>query len=243
MIDPRKNIIKERLKPVKRIVAVSGGKGGIGKSVTSTLLALILKNEGKKVGLLDLDFTSPSTHIILGEERLSFPEEEKGIIPLNVSGLSYLSIVSYTKDNPTPLRGEDVSNAILELFAITRWEELDYLIMDLPPGIGDVLLELLRITDKVEFLLVTTPSILSWQTFIKVANLLQKQKIPIIGAILNMSNNSHTVLFEKKIQDAGIKYLGKLNFDPELEEKLGNPELLLSSALAKNFSQIIKNIL
>ena len=241
MIDPRKNIIKERLRPIKRIIAVSGGKGGIGKSITSTLLALVLKNKGKKVGLLDLDFTSPSTHIILGEKNLSFPKEEKGIIPLDVAGLSYLSIVSYTKDNPTPLRGNDVTNAILELFAITRWGELDYLIMDLPPGIGDVLLELLRITNKIEFLLVTTPSILSWQTFIKVVDLLKKQNIPITGAILNMVNRPN--VFEKKIRNAGIKYLGELNFDPQLEEKLGDPNLLLTSTIAKNLSQIIENIL
>ncbi len=232
MIDPRKNIIKERLRPIKRVIAVSGGKGGIGKSITSTILALILKDMGKKAGLLDLDFTSPSTHVILGEEELPFPEEEKGIIPLNIEGLSYLSIVSYTKDNPTPLRVDDITNAILELFAITRWGNLDYLIMDLPPGIGDVFLELLRVIEKIEFLLVTTPSVLSWQTFKKVVDVLKEQKIPIIGAILNMIGDS-TYDFEDKIEGIGITYLGGVAFDKELEKDMGNPCKLINSEFAR----------
>ncbi len=238
MMDPRKNIIRERLKPVKRIIAVSGGKGGIGKSVTSTLLALILREKGKRVGLLDLDFTSPSTHVILGLKELPFPEEEKGIIPLDIEGISYLSIVSYTKDNPTPLRGEDITNAILELFAITRWEGLDYLIMDLPPGIGDVLLELLRLTKKIEFLLVTTPSLLSWQTFKKVVELLREQKISIMGAILNMVGDS-TYNFEERISTLDVKLLGKIGFDKRLEESMGHPEMLLKTNFAKSLTNIV----
>ncbi len=238
MMDPRKNIIRERLKPVKRIIAVSGGKGGIGKSVTSTLLALILREKGKRVGLLDLDFTSPSTHVILGLKELPFPEEEKGIIPLDIEGISYLSIVSYTKDNPTPLRGEDITNAILELFAITRWEGLDYLIMDLPPGIGDVLLELLRLTKKIEFLLVTTPSLLSWQTFKKVMELLREQKISIMGAILNMVGDS-TYNFEERISTLDVELLGKIGFDRRLEESMGHPEMLLKTNFVKSLTNIV----
>ncbi len=241
MMDPRKNIIRERLKPVKRIIAVSGGKGGIGKSVTSTLLALILREKGKRVGLLDLDFTSPSTHVILGLKELPFPEEEKGIIPLDIEGISYLSIVSYTKDNPTPLRGEDITNAILELFAITRWEGLDYLIMDLPPGIGDVLLELLRLTKKIEFLLVTTPSLLSWQTFKKVVELLREQKISIMGAILNMVGDS-TYNFEERISTLDVELLGKIGFDRRLEESMGHPEMLLKTNFAKSLTNIVESI-
>ena len=242
MIDPRKNIISERLKSIKRIVAVSGGKGGIGKSIISTLTALILKDDGKNVGLLDMDFTSPSTHIILGQEKLPFPEEEKGIIPLNIDGLSYLSIVSYTQDNPTPLRGEDITNAILELFAITRWGNLDYLILDLPPGIGDVLLELLVLTRKIEFLLVTTPSSLSWQTFIKVVCLLKEQNIPIIGALLNMVNSS-TYGFEEKIISSGVRYLGKLDFYRDLERYIGKPDEIMDTAMVKELKDILEDVL
>ncbi len=242
MIDPRKNIIKERLRSIKKIVAISGGKGGIGKSIISTLTALILKDEGKNVGLLDMDFTSPSTHIILGQKSLPFPEEEKGIVPLNIDGLSYLSIVSYTQDNPTPLRGEDITNAILELFAITRWGNLDYLILDLPPGIGDTLLELLVLTRKIEFLLVTTPSSLAWQTFIKVVNLLKGQNIPIIGALLNMVNRT-TYGFEEKIISSGVKYLGKLDLYSDLERYIGKPDEIMDTNMVKELKGILRNVL
>ena len=238
MIDPRLYIIPKRLSKIKKIIAISGGKGGVGKSMISTLISLLLKENGKKVGLLDMDFTSPSTHLILGEKNLPFPEEEKGIIPLNIHGISYISIVSYTQDSPTPLRGDDITNAILELFAITRWGNIDYLILDLPPGISDVTLDLIRFIKNIEFLLVATPSILSWGTFTKVATLLKKQNVSIMGAILNMANG-FSYDFEKKIADTDIKYLGKLGFYEELEQYIGIPNKLIKSDIMKDLQNIL----
>ncbi len=112
-MDPRLSIIDERLKEVKRIIAVSGCKGGIGKSVISCALALQLSKLGYKVGLLDLDFFSPSDHMILGA-KLSFPEEEKGITAPEVCGIKFMSIVYFIENKPAPFRGIDVSNAIIE---------------------------------------------------------------------------------------------------------------------------------
>src|SRR4030066_257010 len=98
MVDPRTSVIAERLKEVKRVIAVSSGKGGVGKSVVASTLALALAKRGWKVGLLDLDFTSPSTHVILGVEGL-YPDEEKGITPPITHGLSYMSIVHFSTDD------------------------------------------------------------------------------------------------------------------------------------------------
>ena len=242
MIDPRLNIIPKRVSKIKNIIAVSGGKGGVGKSMISTLTSLFLKERGMRVGLLDMDFTSPSTHLILGEKEPPFPEEEKGIIPLNIHGISYISIVSYTHDNPTPLRGDDITNAILELFAITRWGELDYLILDLPPGISDVTLDLIRFIKNIKFLLVGTPSVLSWGTFTKVATLLKKQNVPIIGALLNMANDSSYGLddFEKKVRSIDIKYLGKLKFYSDLEQYIGIPDKLIKLDIMKDLQNILE---
>ena len=120
MSDPRIAIIEKRFQNVRRVVAVSSGKGGVGKSTIAAALALSLRDRGHSVGLLDLDFTSPATHVILGVEGL-YPEEEYGIVPPLAHGLRYMSITYYSVDKPTPLRGEDVSNAIIELLAITRW--------------------------------------------------------------------------------------------------------------------------
>ncbi|MBC8498885.1 P-loop NTPase, partial [Candidatus Bathyarchaeota archaeon] len=139
MADPRLDIIARRLENVEKIIAVSSGKGGVGKSVVASALAIRLKEQGQNVGLLDLDFTSPSSHVILGIEGL-YPEEEYGIIPPMAHGLRYMSITFYSQDKPAPLRGADTSNVTIELLAITRWGNLDYLIVDMPPEIGDATL-------------------------------------------------------------------------------------------------------
>jgi ATP-binding protein involved in chromosome partitioning len=94
LVDPRTSIIDERLKNIRNIIAVSGGKGGVGKSVTASTLALLLANNKNKVGLFDLDFTSPSTNLILGTKDAK-PVENKGIIPAKVHGLKYMSIIYY----------------------------------------------------------------------------------------------------------------------------------------------------
>jgi ATP-binding protein involved in chromosome partitioning len=114
--------------------------------MVASALALSLKEKGFSVGLLDLDFTSPSTHVILGVEGLQ-PEEEYGIIPPLAHGLRYMSITYYSLDKPAPLRGADVSDAIIELLAITRWGELDHLIIDMPPGLGDATLDMIRLIE------------------------------------------------------------------------------------------------
>jgi ATP-binding protein involved in chromosome partitioning len=182
MVDPRITIVNGRLKGIRRIIAVSGGKGGVGKSLFASTFALILAKKGFKVGLFDLDFTSPSTHVILGVQDLQ-PKEEKGIIPPRIHGLKYMSIVYYSGNRAAPLRGADVSNALIELLSIVRWGKLDYLILDMPPGIGDATLDLIRLVKSIEFLIVTTPSQLAFETVKKLAGLLHALKIPVIGIV------------------------------------------------------------
>src|SRR5512136_1450517 len=135
MIDPRTSVIEHRLGVIGRIVAVSSGKGGVGKSLVATTLALALARKGHRVGLFDLDFTSPSTHLILGAGGVK-PKEDKGVLPADVCGLEYMSLVYYTSDQAAPLRGIDTSNALIELLAVTIWGRLDFLVIDMPPGIG-----------------------------------------------------------------------------------------------------------
>ena len=161
MVDPRTSVINERLSRINRIIAVSSGKGGVGKSMVATTLALTLAHNGCKVGLFDLDFTSPSTHVILGAENVQ-PKEEKGLIPPTVHGLEYMSLVYFVGDNPAPLRGADVSNALIELLSVTQWGALDFLVIDMPPGIGDAVLDLVRLIKRIEFLIVTTPSLVGF---------------------------------------------------------------------------------
>ncbi len=221
MSDPRLAIVPGRFDRVKRVIAVSSGKGGVGKSVVAVALALALRDRGKIVGLLDLDFTSPSTHVILGVDGLA-PEEEKGITPPLAHGLRYMSIVHYSSDEPVPLRGADASNAIIELLAITRWEELDYLIIDMPPGIGDATLDMLRLIPRIEFLVVTTPSRLAYESVRKLLVLLREQGVPTLGVVENMVM-SHTKYIEAETKKTGARYLGAIDFDASVEAAIGDP--------------------
>jgi ATP-binding protein involved in chromosome partitioning len=238
--DPRLAVIPSRFDKVKRIIAVSSGKGGVGKSMVAVALALSLKDLGRDIGLLDLDFTSPSTHVILGVERL-FPEEEQGIKPPQTHGLAYMSIIHYSSDEPVPLRGADASNAIIELLAITRWEELDYLIIDMPPGIGDATLDMIRLIPRIEFLVVTTPSRLAYESVRKLLVLLKEQDIPILGVLENMAMN-HTDFIERETQKLGIKYITMIHFDDFVEGSIGDPGKLTKTRFYEQISNICGTI-
>jgi len=239
VVDPRTSIIDERLSRISRIIAVSSGKGGVGKSMVATTLALSLAHNGCKVGLFDLDFTSPSTHIILGAENTQ-PKEKKGIIPPTVHGLEYMSIVYFVGDNPAPLRGTDISNALIELLTITQWGKLDFLIIDMPPGIGDAVLDLIRLIRRIEFLIITTPSLLAFETVKKQVALLCELKMPIIGIIENMKMDTlDSVKAETK--KLSLKYLCAIPYDPQVEDAIGNEAKLLRTAIGKKLQTLVKS--
>jgi len=219
------------------LIAISGGKGGVGKSSVASTLALTLSKLGYKVGLLDLDFWGPSAHVILGIEGV-FPKEEKGIIPPEIYGIKFISIIYYAGDEPSPLRGVDISNAIIELLTITRWDQLDFLIIDMPPGTGDATLDAIRLMKKVEFLIVTTQSKVTLETVKKVLRMLKELKIPILGIIENMKiTNSSFVKDQLKIFD--VPFLGEIDFDKNLEDSTGDMDKLLKT----NFAQALKKII
>jgi len=239
MTDPRTSIISERLKKIGRIVAVSSGKGGVGKSLVASTLALSLVREGYEVGLFDLDFTSPSTHVILGIEGVQ-PKEDKGIVPPTVKGLKYMSIVYYSGDYAAPLRGVDVSNALIELLSITRWGRLDFLVIDMPPGIGDATLDLIRLINNVEFLVVTTSSQLAFETVRKLVNLLKELKVPILGVVENMKTENSNI--QQQTRKSGLSFLGEIPYDVLVEEAIGNTNRLMNTVLAKKVEEIATKI-
>lgn len=241
MVDPRLSVINQRLARISRIIAVSSGKGGVGKSMVSTTLALNLAKKGCKVGLFDLDFTSPSTHIILNIKNVQ-PKEEKGLVPPTIHGLEYMSLVYFVGDNPAPLRGADVSSAFIELLAVTQWGKLDFLVIDMPPGIGDAILDLLRLVNRIEFLIVTTPSLLAFETVKKQVNLLCELKAPIIGIVENMKMTKSKVVQVETIK-LGLKYLIEIPFDPKVEDAIGNEEKLLNTAVGIKIKQLVEDYL
>jgi ATP-binding protein involved in chromosome partitioning len=240
MIDSRISVINHRLSGIGRIVAVSSGKGGVGKSMVATALALSLAKEGCRVGLFDLDFTGPSTHIILGVPSDLQPTEEKGIVPPTFNGLTYMSLIYFVGNNPAPLRGLDVSNALIELLTVTLWGELDFLIVDMPPGISDAVLDLVRLVERIEFLIVTTPSILAFEVVKKQVSLLCELKMPIIGILENMKMDKATCV-QLETEKLGLKYLGAITFDPKVEDAIGNIAKLMKTAIGKDLPKIKKS--
>ncbi|MCK4732151.1 MAG: P-loop NTPase [Methanophagales archaeon] len=238
-MDPRLNIIDKRLAGIKRIIAVSGGKGGIGKSLTASVLSLTLSRLGYRVGLLDLDLSAPSMHVILGIEGL-YPEEEKGIIPPEIYGIEFMSIVYFTGDNPSPLRGIDISNAMLELLAVTRWSSLDFLIVDTPPGIGDATMDVIRWMKRAKFLVMTTPSKVALETVKKIIKMLSELNVPIIGVIENMKMGDSRVVKEE-LKGFDVPILGEICFDDKIEDSIGDVNKLLESDFATRIKEIVLN--
>jgi len=240
MQDPRTSIIEKRLQNIKRVIAVSGGKGGIGKSVTSSLLALALSKEGYKVGLLDLDLSSPSDHVILGIKDV-MPVEENGVVPPEVNDVQFMSVVFYAQDKPTPLRGEEISDAIKEILCITRWNNLDFLIIDMPPGIGDELFDTIELFKKTEFLLLSTSSKVVFETVRKLMILLQEMRIPVLGIAENMKRKEES--FVREVCDKyKLSFLGEIRFDENFENAVGNVEKILHTKVFKDIQKIAKTL-
>lgn len=240
-MDVRTSVIDKRLSNVKRIISVASGKGGVGKSLVASSLALNLVKKGYKVGLLDLDLYGPSSHIILGVDICGFPEEEKGIIPPDVNGINFMSVVYFTEDKPSPFRGVDISNIIIELLAITQWGELDYLIIDMPPGTGDETLDVIRLIKRSEFLVVSTPSKVAMGAVGKLLTILKELKLPVVGVIENMKMTESNYV-NGIVSKMGLSYLNSISFDNNLEGSIGKPDRLLETCFMKDLNKIVEKI-
>ncbi|MBS3815227.1 MAG: ATP-binding protein [Hadesarchaea archaeon] len=239
-MDPRVESIKKRLESVDKLIPVASGKGGVGKSLIASTTALITSQKDSKVGLLDLDLHGPSAHVILGAEDYDFPEEEKGVIPPTIQDIKFMSTVYYSQDKPSPLRGDDITNAIREILSVTRWGDLDYLFVDMPPGVGNETLDIIQLMPEPEFLVVTTPSKVALSTVRKLVEILKELDVSIKGVIENMETKSSPSITED-INDLEIPYLGKVPFDYELEKAIGCPEKLLETKFAENLRKALKN--
>jgi len=241
-MEVRTSVIEKRLSKIKRVIAVASGKGGVGKSLVASSLAINLSKKGYKVGLMDLDLYGPSSHIILGVSDFSFPEEEKGIIPPDVGGIKFMSLVYFTDDKPSPFRGMDIHNIIIELLAITQWGELDFLIIDMPPGIGDETLDVIHLIKRSEFLVVSIPSQVAMGAVSKLLKILKELKLSVAGVIENMKIRESNLVCEE-VQKLGFKYLGQIGYDWDLEESIGMPDKLANTKFMKEFDGIVQKLL
>lgn len=187
----RQHQVREGIKPikgVKNIIAVASGKGGVGKSTMSVMLAKSLQQLGATVGLLDADIYGPSIPKMLGINQKPESPDQKSFLPVDADGLQTMSLgyILGEKD-PAIWRGAMVTKALMQMIEDTRWSHLDYLIMDLPPGTGDIQLTMIQKIPVSAAVLVTTPQDIALLDAQKALAMFNKVDIPVLGVIENMS--------------------------------------------------------
>ncbi|MDR1727243.1 MAG: P-loop NTPase [Acidobacteriota bacterium] len=220
-LDPRPYAVAARLASVRRTIAVSGFKGGVGKSSVASLLALASTDCGRKTGLLDLDFSGASCHLILGVSPgpgAAFPDEIEGLRPPEAHGVRFMSLAFFTQDRAVHLRGKEVADVVMELLAVTNWGELDVLYLDMPPGISDAALEVMRLMPDIEVVGVLTPSVLSRSLAFRALRFSEQSGVKTAGVIENFADDAA----EGVDTAEGFKVLARLPYDEGFEAALGD---------------------
>ena len=222
----------ERVKGIKNIIAVASGKGGVGKSTTAVNLALALKEEGANTAILDADIYGPSIPRMLGLEGKPDSEDGKTLEPKVGHGLQAMSIgLLVEEDTPMIWRGPMVTQALEQLLTDTNWKDIDFLIIDLPPGTGDVQLTLCQKIPVSGAVIVTTPQDISLIDARKGLKMFEKVEVPVLGVIENMSSficpecgNMESIFGEgggeQLAQENGVKLLGELPLQKQIREEM-----------------------
>ncbi|MDX1474697.1 MAG: iron-sulfur cluster carrier protein ApbC [Reinekea sp.] len=245
---------------VKKIIAVASGKGGVGKSTTAVNLALALKSLGHTVGLLDADIYGPSVGMMLGVPEGAQPEikNQNSFVPIMAHGLQTMSM-AYLVTDKTPMvwRGPMASGALQQILTQTLWDDLDFLVVDMPPGTGDIQLTLAQKANIDGAVIVTTPQDLALLDAKKGIEMFQKVSVPVLGIVENMavhtcSNCGHEEhIFgeeggQKLAKDYSVVVLGSLPLDMSIRQSIdaGKPSVAADSqsGVTEKYLIIAKNV-
>ena len=252
----RAHAVQANLTPhprVRNVIAVGSGKGGVGKSTPAVNLALALAAEGARVGLLDADVYGPSIPAMLGLSGRPDSPDNKSIEPMRAFGVEAMSIgLLVDQDTPMIWRGPMATSALMQLFNDTLWGDLDYLLIDLPPGTGDIQLTLAQKIPVAGAVIVTTPQDIATLDAKKALKMFEKVEVPVLGIVENMavhtcSNCGHVEhLFgqgggERMAAQYGVPLLGSLPLDIAIREQgdAGQPVVVAApdSAVAQAYRQ------
>jgi ATP-binding protein involved in chromosome partitioning len=219
---------KAPIEGVKNLVAVASGKGGVGKTTVAVNLALALKKLGASVGILDADVYGPNVPIMLGTTEQPRALDERTIIPVHAHGVKVISMgLLNPGDKPLIWRGPMLHSVMQQFLRSVRWGQLDYLIVDLPPGTGDVQLSLIQSVVLTGAVIVTTPSIVALADVRKAVEMFRQVNVEILGVVENMSYfacphcNGRIDVFghgegAKMAQTFGVPFLGEIEIDPQI---------------------------
>jgi len=244
---------------VKNIIGVASGKGGVGKSTVSLNLALALSQTGAKVGLLDADVYGPSIPLMLGMGKANMEVEDNKLQPAESNGLKVVSFGFFAEQEHQAAiyRGPIISGILKQFLVDTNWSELDYLIVDLPPGTGDIPLTLAQTIPITGILVVTTPQDVASNVAVKAIGMFNKLNVPILGVVENMSsfvcpncNENHHIFGQggaKKISEKyNIPFVGEIPLNSSIMEgsDKGKPVMITDpdSPSAEAFRISAKNI-
>ena len=225
---------------VAAIIAVGSGKGGVGKTTLAVNLAIVLEKMGHKVGLLDADVYGPNVPLMLGTSAQPKVLGDNRIEPLEAHGLKVISVGFLNPgDKPLIWRGPMLHSIIRQFLGSVVWGDLDYLVIDLPPGTGDVALSLIQTVPLTGAIVVSTPSDVSLQDARKAIEMFRQMKVDIVGMVENMSYfvcphcHQETDIFsrggaEKTAAQFGVAYLGDVPLDPGIRQSgdAGQPAVL-----------------
>jgi ATP-binding protein involved in chromosome partitioning len=252
-----------QVSPTTRVIAIGSGKGGVGKSSISVNVAVSLAKEGFRVGLLDADIWGFSVPRMLGiEDRLGADEATKLIQPAVAHGVKVVStgLIIETEETALMWRGLMLSKALEQFLQQVEWDELDYLIIDLPPGTGDVQMALSRLLPQAEMAVVTTPQLAAQKVAIRVADMARRSHMPIVGVIENMSGfdcecGKHHALFgegggARLAADLGVRLISQIPLDPHVVPGgdtgnpvvVSNPQSAAAQALANTADELVQLI-
>ena len=213
---------------IKNLVAVASGKGGVGKTTVAVNLAIALQKLGSKVGLLDADVYGPNVPVMLGSTEQPRAVDERTIIPVEAYGLKMISMgLLNPGDKPLIWRGPMLHSVIQQFLRSVQWGELEYLIVDLPPGTGDVQLTLIQSVALTGAVVVTTPSIVALADVRKAIEMFRQVNVEILGVVENMSHfscphcNGRIDVFghgegERMAQLFRVPFLGEIEIDPQI---------------------------
>lgn len=242
---------------IQNVILVSSGKGGVGKSTTTVNLALALQKLGLKVGVLDADIYGPSIPTMLGNAGKTPMIEAEQFVPLDAYGMAVLSIGHLTGDNNTPVawRSPKATGALMQLFNQTLWPDLDVLMIDMPPGTGDIQLTLAQRIPVTGAVIVTTPQNVALLDATKGIELFNRVQIPVMGVVENMSthicsNCGHEEQIfgtgggDKLSEQYNIPLLGRLPLNAVIRENAdaGKPSVIAGDDAAESYMTIAKKI-